>query len=204
MPSFQKPKSRNAATTLAVMGGLAITMFAGITALAVVAKVHMAENPRNLVGLPAGAAQKTALAQLAAAVFGHSVMFYAVQVFTAAILVLAANTAYNGFPVLASILSVDGYLPRQLARRGDRLVSSNGIVILSVLATALIAAFNANVSKLIQSTSSVCSSRSRSASREWSGTGSAIYPTPPTRPLAGPCCARAPSTRPAPSQRPSS
>ena len=66
------------------------------------------------------------------------------QAFTAAILVLAANTAFNGFPILASILGQDGFLPRQFARRGDRLVFSNGIVILSVLAVALIVAFDAS------------------------------------------------------------
>jgi amino acid transporter len=150
VPSFTRPKSQNAANTLSIMGFLAITMFVGITALAVVAKVHMAEDPTKLVGLPAGSVQKTALAQLAAAVFGHSVMFYLVQVTTAAILVLAANTAYNGFPVLASILSQDRYLPTQLARRGDRLVFSNGIVMLALLAIGLIVAFDANVTKLIQ------------------------------------------------------
>jgi len=150
VPSFRPPKSRNAAATLTIMGGLAVAMFAGITALAVAAKVHMAEDPSKLIGLPTGSEQKTALAQLAGAVFGHSVLFYAVQAFTAGILVLAANTAYNGFPVLASILSEDGYLPKQLARRGDRLVFSNGIVVLALLAVALVVAFDANVTKLIQ------------------------------------------------------
>ncbi|MDP9219907.1 MAG: APC family permease [Actinomycetota bacterium] len=150
VPSFREPKARNAATTLLIMGALAVTMFAGITALAIVAKVHMAEDPGNLIGLPAGEAQKTALAQLAGAVFGQSPMFYAVQAFTAGILVLAANTAFNGFPGLASILSADGYLPKQLARRGDRLVFSNGIVLLALLAIGLIIAFGASVTALIQ------------------------------------------------------
>lgn len=150
VPSFREPKSRNAATTLMIMGVLAVAMFAGITAMAIAAKVHMAENAHNLIGLPAGESQKTALAQLAAAVFGQSPMFYAVQAFTAGILVLAANTAFNGFPALASILSADGYLPKQLARRGDRLVFSNGIVLLALLAVGLIAAFGASVNALIQ------------------------------------------------------
>ena len=70
-------------------------------------------------------------------------MFYLVQGFTAAILILAANTAFNGFPVLSSLLGRDGYLPRQLALRGDRLVFSNGIVLLTVVAGVLIVAFNA-------------------------------------------------------------
>jgi amino acid transporter len=150
VPSFRPPKSRNAARTLVAMGTLAVGMFAGITALAVVAKVHMAENPAALVGLPAGSEQKTALSQLGLAVFGHGMAFYLLQTFTAAILVLAANTAYNGFPVLASILSRDGYLPRQLSRRGDRLVYSNGIVLLTGVAGLLIVAFDAQVTKLIQ------------------------------------------------------
>jgi hypothetical protein len=132
------------------MGVLAIVMFAGITALAVVTHVHMAEDTSRLLGLPAGQAQKTALSQLGLAVFGASPAFYLLQAFTAAILVLAANTAYNGFPVLSSLLARDGHLPRQLARRGDRLVFSNGIVVLAGLACVLIVAFDADVTKLIQ------------------------------------------------------
>jgi len=150
VPSFRPPKARNAATTLAIMGALAIVMFAGITALAVVTHVHMAENPALLTGLPEGQAQKTALSQIGLAVFGSGPAFYALQAFTAAILVLAANTAYNGFPVLASLLARDGHLPRQLGRRGDRLVFSNGIVLLAAVAVLLIVAFDADVTKLIQ------------------------------------------------------
>jgi amino acid transporter len=150
VPSFQPPKARNAATTLTFMGALAITMFAGITALAVVTHVHMAENPALLTGLPAGQAQKTALSQIGLAVFGSGPAFYALQAFTAAILILAANTAYNGFPVLASLLGRDGHLARQLSRRGDRLVFSNGVVLLAAVAGVLIAAFDADVTKLIQ------------------------------------------------------
>jgi hypothetical protein len=132
------------------MGGLAITMFAGITALAVVTRVHMAEDPARLIGLPAGEEQRTALSQIGVAVFGSGPAFYLLQAFTAAILVLAANTAYNGFPVLASLLARDGHLPRQLARRGDRLVFSNGIVLLAAVAAVLIVAFDADVTRLIQ------------------------------------------------------
>ncbi len=150
VPSFQKPKSKNAAATLVVMGGLAISMFVGITVLAVTAHVHMAEDPANLVGAPAGHIQKTALSQIGIAVFGHGVLFFLLQGFTAAILVLAANTAYNGFPVLSSLLSKDGYLPRQLSKRGDRLVFSNGIVALALLSVLLVVAFDADVTKLIQ------------------------------------------------------
>src|SRR3954452_5551841 len=150
VPSFREPKSRNAAATLTVMGVLAIVMFAGITALAVVTHVHMAEDPARLVGLPAGQQQRTALSQIGMAVFGGGPAFYLLQAFTAAILVLAANTAYNGFPVLASLLARDGHLPRQLARRGDRLVFSNGVVLLAAVAGLLVVAFDADVTRLIQ------------------------------------------------------
>ena len=151
VPSFRPPKSRNAAATLAIMGVLAITMFAGITALAIASHVHVTNGNAQLLGFPAGGAQKTVIAQLGDAVFGgSSVGFYLLQAFTAAILVLAANTAFNGFPILASILGQDGYLPRQFARRGDRLVFSNGIVLLALLAAGLIWAFGASTTRLIQ------------------------------------------------------
>jgi hypothetical protein len=110
----------------------------------------MAENPALLVGLPAGQAQRTALSQIGLAVFGSGPAFYALQGFTAAILILAANTAYNGFPVLASLLARDRRLPRQLGRRGDRLVFSNGVVLLAAVAALLIVAFDADVTRLIQ------------------------------------------------------
>jgi amino acid transporter len=150
IPAFQPPKSRNAAQTLLMMGLLAVSMFAGITALAVLAHVHMAEDPANLIGLAPGEEQKTALSQLGLAAFGESAPFYLLQGFTAAILVLAANTAFNGFPVLASLLGRDKYLPHQLANRGDRLVFSNGILLLALVSAALIVAFNADVTRLIQ------------------------------------------------------
>ena len=141
VPAFEEPKSRNAAATLVMMALLATTMFAGITALALLAHVHMAE------GL---SAQKTALSQIALATFGESAPFYFLQAFTAAILILAANTAFNGFPVLSSLLGRDHYLPHQLSHRGDRLVFSNGIVLLAIVAALLIVAFNASVTRLIQ------------------------------------------------------
>ena len=151
VPHFKPPKDRNAADTLTIMGAITIAMFAGITALAIASQVHFAEHPENLVGVPAGYQQRTAIAQVAGAVFGYdAVFFFLVQGFTAAILILAANTAFNGFPILASILGNDGYLPRQFGRRGDRLVFSNGVVILALLAGGLIWAFNASTSRLIQ------------------------------------------------------
>jgi amino acid transporter len=147
VPAFKPPKSKNAATTLALLGGIAVTMFGGVTALALVSHVHAG----NLVGTPAGFVQPTVIAQIGRAVFGFSSpFFYILQLFTALILVLAANTAFNGFPVLASILARDGYLPRQLHTRGDRLAFSNGILLLSGFAIVLIVAFHASPTRLIQ------------------------------------------------------
>src|SRR6266540_6744002 len=145
VPNFKPPKSRNAADTLAIMGAITIAMFAGITALALVSRVRVVDDTSQLVGAPADYKQRTAIAQVAGAVFGYeSVWFLLVQGF------LAANTAYNGFPILASILGRDNYLPRQIGRRGDRLVFSNGILILAALAGLLIWAFDASTSRLIQ------------------------------------------------------
>jgi hypothetical protein len=107
----------------------------------------------NLVGFNCQggtAPQRTVIAQVSAAVFGGtSVFFYFLQAATALILILAANTAFNGFPLLGSVLAQDRYLPRQLHTRGDRLVFSNGILILAAVAISLILAFHANTSKLI-------------------------------------------------------
>ncbi|MCM3884228.1 APC family permease [Frankia sp. R82] len=149
VPAFRKPKSRNAATTLLMMGLIAVTMFAGVTALALIADVHVAERASDLVG--AHGEQPTVIAQVAAAVFGHgSVGFVYIATVTTLILMLAANTAFNGFPVLGSILARDGYLPRQLHTRGDRLAYSNGIVVLASFAVLLIIVFHAEVTQLIQ------------------------------------------------------
>ncbi|MEU7389547.1 APC family permease [Streptomyces tanashiensis] len=150
VPAFAKPKSRNAAMTLAIMGVLSATMFFGITVLAMVYEVHVAEDPTEL-GLAPGTPMSTALAQIGRATFGDwHVLFYALQAVTAGVLVLAANTAFNGFPMLASVLGRDRYAPRQLFHRGDRLVYSNGIVLLALAAVALIVAFDAQLTRLIQ------------------------------------------------------
>lgn len=151
VPAFQKPKSKNAATTLLLLGVISMTMFASITWLALKTGVQVAENSADLIGLPEGQPQKTVIAQIADAVFSNA-PFLAVIVTaaTALILVLAANTAFNGFPVLGSILARDGYLPRQLHTRGDRLAFSNGILALAGIAMILVVIFDANVSKLIQ------------------------------------------------------
>jgi amino acid transporter len=155
VPAFRPPKSRNAAITLGMLGLLAITMFGGITALALLADVHVATNTCDLIGFSGNCVtdpQRTVIAQLGAAVFGgdHSVGFFYIQAVSALILVLAANTAFNGFPLLGSVLAQDRYLPRQLHTRGDRLVFSNGILVLAGFAMLLIWAFDASVTRLIQ------------------------------------------------------
>ena len=152
VPAFRKPKSRNAASTLALMGGLVITMFLGITALALLTDVRYSSQPaEQLVGFEPGEVQRSVLAQVSAAVFGDgTVLFFFLQAMAVGILLLAANTAYNGFPLLGSILAQDRLLPRQLHTRGDRLVYSNGILLLAVFAGLLIVAFEASVTRLIQ------------------------------------------------------
>jgi len=152
VPAFKRPKSRNAATTLAWMGGLSIVMFSGITALALISDVRYTEEPCDLVGFDCEAnPQRTVIAQVAAATFGDgSIPFFYVQAAAALILVLAANTAFNGFPLLGSILAQHRYAPRQLHTRGDRLVFSNGILLLSIFAGVLIFSFDASVTRLIQ------------------------------------------------------
>lgn len=153
VPAFRAPKARNAARTLVAMGALAVAMFVGITVLAVVAKVHVAESTCDLIGFPGNCttdAQQTVIAQLASAVFGAgSVMFYVVQASTALVLVLAANTAYNGFPMLASLLAQHRLMPTQLRTRGDRLAYSNGILGLALVAGLLVVAYRADVNQLL-------------------------------------------------------
>jgi len=138
VPAFKKPKSRNAATTLLIMGALAITMFLGITALALATHVR---------AYPTG--NPSVISQIAEVVWGRGMLFYLFQAATAGILILAANTAFNGFPTLASILARDRFLPRQLQSRGDRLAFSNGIVLLAVVSVTLIIGFKANIESLI-------------------------------------------------------
>ena len=151
VPAFKKPKSKNAATTLLLLGAIAMTMFALITWLSIYTQVHVTEQDADLIGLPAGQQQKTVIAQVANAVFGSFQFgFLYVSFSTALILALAANTAFNGFPVLGSVLARDGYLPRQLHTRGDRLAFSNGIIVLAGVAVLLIVVYRANVTNLIQ------------------------------------------------------
>lgn len=152
VPAFRKPKSRNAATTLAMLGGIAVVMFMGMITLAIETGVKVAHNPaEQLIGAPDGYRQKTLVAQLADAIFRDFPLgLYLITGVTALILILAANTAFNGFPVLGSILAQDRYLPRQLHTRGGRLAFSNGIVFLALAAIAFVVAFDAEVTALIQ------------------------------------------------------
>jgi amino acid transporter len=158
VPAFRRPKSRNAATTLALLGLVAITFMMGVVSLAREMRVryvdpHELERLTYADGspLPDDYNQPTLIAQIADGVFDHFPPgFYLVVIATGVILVLASNTAFNGFPVLGSILARDGYAPRALGSRGDRLAYSNGIVFLAALAIVLIVAFDAQVTRLIQ------------------------------------------------------
>ncbi|MDQ2796451.1 MAG: APC family permease [Actinomycetota bacterium] len=159
VPAFRPPKARNAQLTLVAMGTIAVTMFIGITALALISHVHITDPTtdsclfKDVAASKCGAMpQRTVIAQVASAVLGgpHSVGFFYIQAATALILVLAANTAFNGFPLLGSILARDKNLPAQLNNRGDRLAYSNGILALAIVAGGLIWIYDANVTKLIQ------------------------------------------------------
>ncbi|MFD9286085.1 APC family permease [Streptomyces mirabilis] len=156
VPAFRKPKSKNAASTLALMGTLAVTMFCGIIGLAMATNVRMAENPavdliHNGAAVGADYVQNPVISQVAEAVFGKgSFLFVILAAATALVLFLAANTAYNGFPLLGSILAQDRYLPRQLHTRGDRLAFSNGIVLLAGAAGLLVGIYGADSTRLIQ------------------------------------------------------
>ncbi len=158
VPAFRKPKSRNAATTLLLLGILSITMMMSVITLAYQMNLRYVDphDFDRLIGpdgqrVPENFDQHTVIAQIARAVFDNFTPgFYFVIAMTGIILILAANTAFNGFPVLGSILARDGLLPRQLSSRGDRLAYSNGILILAFMAVALIVAFDAEVTRLIQ------------------------------------------------------
>ena len=156
VPAFRKPKSKNAATTLLLLGVLAVTMLVSIIVLANIMNLRYAENPGEQLlrnGVPVGDSytQETVMAQISKAIFGDfHIGFFFITAVTGLILFLAANTAFNGFPVLASILAHDKWLPAQLRSRGDRLAYSNGIIILALAAVGLIIAFDAQVTRLIQ------------------------------------------------------
>jgi amino acid transporter len=138
--AFRHPQSRNAARTLVAMGVVAISLFLGVSYLA----VKMDARPSSTASV---------LSQIARGTFppgsSGSAVYYLVQVFTLAILILAANTSFQGFPRLAALLARDGFFPRQFVNLGDRLVFSNGMIVLAGMASVLILAFRANVDSLI-------------------------------------------------------
>jgi amino acid transporter len=138
--AFRRPQSSNAAKTLLMMASVAIVLFLGVSYLA----VQVQARPSETVSV---------LSEIANAVFptssGAHFMFWVIQVFTFGILILAANTSYQGFPRLAAIMAKDGFFPRQFSNLGDRLVFSNGVVVLALLAIALILVFSADVNSLI-------------------------------------------------------
>lgn len=154
VPNFKRPKSRNAGITLLMLGGIAASMMISILVLARYTGLQMVDDT-SMVYLH-GSAQPDVhfapvISQLASTIFGDgSLLFIFVTAVTGFILILAANTAFNGFPTLASVLSRDSFLPRQLYKRGDRLSYSNGIMVLAVGASALVILFNASVTRLIQ------------------------------------------------------
>ncbi|MEW2461307.1 APC family permease [Microbacterium sufflavum] len=151
VPAFRAPKVRNAQSTLVLMGTIAICLFSGLTALALITGVHYAENPCDLIGFDCTTPQPSLMAQIAAATFGGgSIPFFIVQAATACVLLLAANTAFNGFPLLGAVLARDGYAPKSLNTRGDRLVFSNGMILLGIAAIAVLVVFQARLTTLIQ------------------------------------------------------
>lgn len=154
VPAFRAPKIRNANITMSLMGATAVLMFLGTTWLALTAGVKYIEHPEiqlNNVDFFSTNPQQSLMAQIGIAVFGNgSLLFYILQAATAAVLLLAANTAFNGFPLLSSVLSKDGFAPKMLQTRGDRLVYSNGMLSLAAAAGGLILVYQASVTDLIQ------------------------------------------------------
>ena len=138
VPAFERPESRNASTTLLWMGSILGTCFFGVSVLASHLKPYRGEHDGNGLGLMAEYLYG-----------GKGVMFWLTMIGTFLILILAANTAYADFPRLASIVARDGFLPRQFFNKGARLVFSNGVLFLAIIAGVLIVAFNGDISKLI-------------------------------------------------------
>lgn len=136
VPLFRKPEAKNAITTTYWMAGILVTMLCGVTFM----MMHFHISPILEV---------TALSQLAERIFDRSFLYYYIQLTTMVVLYLAANTAYNGLPVLLSIVAKDGYLPRYLSSRGERLTFSNGIIVITVSAAVLIVAYGGQLEHLI-------------------------------------------------------
>ncbi|MGG5751344.1 APC family permease [Zafaria sp. Z1313] len=156
VPTLAPPRARNAASILLWLGVIATALTLGTMFLARFTGVHVVEDPQaNLLldggPIPADYVQAPVVGQLAHAVFGpHSPGFYAILALTAGVLWMAGHTAFRSFPALASHLAADGYLPRQLRTRGDRLGFSNGILALGIAALVLVLLFDAHVATLIQ------------------------------------------------------
>jgi amino acid transporter len=136
VPAFKPPESKNAAMTLGLMAGTLGFLLLGVTALAQILKVT-------------SASENTVLGQVAHAVYGGGFFYYALQIATMAILILAANTSFTGFPRLSSVLARDGLMPRQFMNRGDKLVFSNGIIGLTIAAIVVLVIFKAQTHSLI-------------------------------------------------------
>jgi len=134
--AFRPPESKNASVTLAWMAFILGSSFIGVTFLAY--DYHIIPST-----------DETVISILARQVFGRGVMYYTIQVFTAVILLLAVTTSFAGFPMLSSLMAKDGFLPRQFANRGDRLVFSNGILILAAVSSLLLILFGGSTHALI-------------------------------------------------------
>ena len=165
VPAFRRPQAKNAASTLAIMGAMAVTLFLGITVMTQLLHVRVDEHI---------AQSNSVLSQVGSTIFGGGFMWILLQVFTAGILILAANTAFQDFPRLSSILARDGFMPSQFRNRGDRLVFSNGVVILAGL--AMVADLDLRRAADAPDPAvrgRACSPRSRCRRRAWCGGGSA-------------------------------
>jgi amino acid transporter len=139
--AFRRPQAKNASQTLLIMAGFGITMFLGITLMAHVLHVRVDQNI---------AQTRSVLSQIGETVFGRTLLFFILQIFTAGVLILAANTSFQDFPRLSSILARDRFMPSQFRNRGDRLVFSNGVIVLALLAAVLIYVFHGELTRLIQ------------------------------------------------------
>ncbi len=154
VPAFRRPKILNAQRTLMIMGGIAIVLFSGLVTVAIITGVRYLDCTEALYADAAACTtdpQRSLIAQVASATFGDfTIPFFIVQGATALVLLLAANTAFNGFPLLGSVLAADKYAPKSLSTRGDRLIFSNGVIALSITAITILAVFQADLTTLIQ------------------------------------------------------
>ncbi|HSJ59762.1 MAG TPA: APC family permease, partial [Jiangellaceae bacterium] len=150
-PAFRKPRRQNAATTLLITGLVGVVLFVGVTALAVIADVRYAADPCDLAGFDcAEEPQRTVLAQVAAAVFDDGAFgFFVVQLATVLVLLVAAITAFETFPMLGSVMARHRHLPRQLHHRGDRHAFTNAVVMIAAAAVVAVVAFDMSVTRLV-------------------------------------------------------